>query len=188
LATQESILAAYATKTDSHIVNALKDHYFELRAGIGINKSPQLYGAFPTDAYSHTPSNAGAQQPGMTGQVKEDIMNRWAELGLEIKKGTIEINPIILDPAELLDHDSRFEYLTNAGEFKEVAVPTGGLAFTYCGILFTYTHAKNKQVKVHDGKALLFESNDLRIDEKHSLMVFNRSKNISEIEVSFPFL
>ena len=36
----------------------------------------------PTDPYSHTPGFAGVQQPGMTGQVKEEILTRWGELGL----------------------------------------------------------------------------------------------------------
>ncbi len=50
--------------------------------GIGVHKSPKLYGAFPTDPYSHTPvvykerSNLG-----MTGQVKEDIISRFGETG-----------------------------------------------------------------------------------------------------------
>ncbi len=39
-----------------------------------------MYGAIPTDPYSHTPGFAGAQQPGMTGPVKEDIC-RLGELG-----------------------------------------------------------------------------------------------------------
>ncbi len=52
---------------DPVVVGKIKDHYFEIKAGIGLNKSPELYGAFPTDAYSHTPGNAGVQQPGMTG-------------------------------------------------------------------------------------------------------------------------
>ena len=29
------------------------------------------------------PKHTGAKQPGMTGQVKEDIINRWAELGVQ---------------------------------------------------------------------------------------------------------
>ena len=36
-------------------------------------KTVRSYGAFPSDPYSHTPAHAGAQQPGMTGQVKEDF-------------------------------------------------------------------------------------------------------------------
>ena len=41
--------------SDQTIVGRLFDHYFEINEGIGVNKSPSLYGGFPTDPYSHTP-------------------------------------------------------------------------------------------------------------------------------------
>ena len=59
--------------------------YYRVREGIGFNKTPAEYGAFPTDPYSHTPGHGGAQQPGMTGQVKEEILTRWGELGLRVR-------------------------------------------------------------------------------------------------------
>ncbi|MDZ7764140.1 MAG: hypothetical protein U5K00_06890 [Melioribacteraceae bacterium] len=60
----------------------MKNYYYEIKEGIGVHKSPEKYGAFPTDPYSHTPSFAGVQQPGMTGQVKEDFISRIRELGI----------------------------------------------------------------------------------------------------------
>ena len=65
-------------------------------AGIGVHKSPSLYGAFPTDPYSHTPGGKGAQQPGMTGQVKEDILSRIGELGAIVSKGVLSFSPGLL--------------------------------------------------------------------------------------------
>ena len=55
-----------------------------------MHKSPELYGAFPTDPYSHTPAGKGAQQPGMTGQVKEDILSEVLEIGVFVKEGLIQ--------------------------------------------------------------------------------------------------
>lgn len=49
----------------------LAELYYEVRAGLGFNKSPAEYGAFPTDPYPRTPGRCGAQQPGMTGQAKD---------------------------------------------------------------------------------------------------------------------
>src|ERR1039458_5021052 len=43
----------------------------------------------PTDPYSHTPSFAGAQQPGMTGQVKEDLIARLGEMGVALEGGRL---------------------------------------------------------------------------------------------------
>ena len=64
----------------------------EINEGIGVHKSPSLYGAFPTDPYSHTPANKGAQQPGMTGQVKEDVISRFGEMGINIRQGKISFD------------------------------------------------------------------------------------------------
>ena len=82
LAVQECHQQALAKGESPEITSALSSHYYQIRHGIGVTKSPDLYGAFPTDPYSHTPGHMGAQQPGMTGQVKEDILSRFGELGV----------------------------------------------------------------------------------------------------------
>ena len=71
--------------------------YDRVRHGLGFNKTAAEYGAFPTDPYSHTPAHAGAQQPGMTGQVKEELLARWAELGLTVSRGSIRFSPALLE-------------------------------------------------------------------------------------------
>jgi len=58
-----------------------------------VHKPPARHGAIPTDPYSHTTGFAGAQQPGMTGQVKEDLLTRMSELGLHIEAGRISFRP-----------------------------------------------------------------------------------------------
>ncbi len=67
--------------------------YDRVRAGIGYEKSAVDYGAFPADPYSHTPPSGGAKQPGMTGQVKEEILTRLGELGIGIVGGTVRFEP-----------------------------------------------------------------------------------------------
>ena len=91
LAVMEYCLKAIEEGEDKTIIGRLIDHYYEINAGIGVHKSPELYGAFPTDPYSHTPAGKGAQQPGMTGQVKEDILSRMGELGVAVKEGKINL-------------------------------------------------------------------------------------------------
>ena len=88
----------------------LKKHYAEIREGIGSHKNPIEYGAFPFDPYSHTPTMAGAQQPGMTGQVKEDIISRWFELGVSVHDGQITFAPTMLTDADFQNGELRFTY------------------------------------------------------------------------------
>lgn len=96
LAVYEITKAAIDKNEDPALIGKLFDHYYEINAGIGAHKSPELYGAFPTDPYSHTPAGKGAQQPGMTGQVKEDILSRFGELGVRVSDGTLGFDPTIL--------------------------------------------------------------------------------------------
>lgn len=80
---------------------ALIAHYRRVRDGLGYRKGAADWGAFPADPYSHTPGEGGAQQPGMTGQVKEEILTRWGELGLRMRRGRVHFDPVLLDEAEL---------------------------------------------------------------------------------------
>ncbi|HSN65499.1 MAG TPA: hypothetical protein VLS94_02620, partial [Fusibacter sp.] len=102
LATQENYASIIKQDEHGEVANKLAEIFHELRAGIGVEKSPVDYGAFPTDAYSHTPSFAGVQQPGMTGQVKEDIISRFGELGVTILGGEINFDPSLLSKTEFL--------------------------------------------------------------------------------------
>ncbi len=84
LAVQETYQKAESENADPSKLSELKEFYYDIKEGIGVDKNPNDYGAFPTDPYSHTPSFSGVQQPGMTGQVKEDIISRFGELGVTI--------------------------------------------------------------------------------------------------------
>ena len=96
LAAQEAFLTATEGGAVAEVVDQLAECYADIRSGIGFNKSPQEYGAFPADPYSHTPAHSGARQPGMTGQVKEDIISRFGELGVEVHDGCLFIRPRLL--------------------------------------------------------------------------------------------
>ena len=76
LAVQESYKRALESGAEAGEIRALGEWYDDVRRGLGFTKTPQVYGAFPSDPYSHSPSHRGAQQPGMTGQVKEEILTR----------------------------------------------------------------------------------------------------------------
>ena len=88
----------------------LLKQYEEIREGIGSHKQPNEYGAFPFDPYSHTPSMAGVQQPGMTGQVKEDIISRWFELGISVHDGQVSFRPTMLTDKDFVNGELRFTY------------------------------------------------------------------------------
>lgn len=108
----------------------LISHYCEIREGIGSHKTPAEYGSFPFDAYSHTPSMSGVQQPGMTGQVKEDIISRFFELGVHVQDGQITFCPIMLTDADFRDGELRFSYCGTEIIYRKTGKGTGSVTLT----------------------------------------------------------
>jgi hypothetical protein len=184
LAVQECCLRAIAENAGASVIDRLLEHYYEIEAGIGVHKSPELYGAFPTDPYSHTPQHRGAQQPGMTGQVKEDILVRFGELGVFVKAGKLSFNPCLLRESEFLSETQSFEYVNVWGRKTQLALHAGTLCFTCCQIPVVYRIQDKPGVEVvmADGKSRVF--NSLELDEESSRHIFRRNGVVEKIWVS----
>ena len=132
LAVQENFFTALEQGADKETCQALGSLYYRVREGIGFNKSPAEFGAFPFDPYSHTPGHAGAQQPGMTGQVKEELLARFGELGVRVSGGLVKFEPALLRTREFVSEAREFKYLDVNNQWQELRVPKAGLAFTWC--------------------------------------------------------
>ncbi len=185
LASQECYFRAVDEGADPVTSGKLKDHYYEIKAGIGLNKSPELYGAFPTDAYSHTPGNAGAQQPGMTGQVKEDYLCRMRELGIHVQEGKIVFKSSLLNPVEYLHKDSVFEYFDINGLRQFRTLQKGQLGLTFCQVPIICSAANEEKITVTftGGKQISIAGN--QVDYEISNQIFQRTGAIAKLEVSF---
>jgi hypothetical protein len=184
LAVLECCLKAIHANESNEVVGRLLEHYYEINEGIGVHKSPELYGAFPTDPYSHTPAGKGAQQPGMTGQVKEDILSRFGELGVFVNEGKLHFDPCMLRKEEFLTEAKTFDYITLQNEKGELQLSEGELAFTYCQLPIVYkiSSENSVEVKLNDGK--LIDFTNLSLDKNLSEHVFRRSGEIKVIRVS----
>ncbi|MEN0046579.1 MAG: hypothetical protein AAF806_05950, partial [Bacteroidota bacterium] len=165
-------------------IGRLLEHYYEINEGIGVHKPPQLYGAFPTDAYSHTPANKGAQQPGMTGQVKEDILSRFGELGVFVKAGQLQFHPVLLKREEFISEPTIFNYIDIHNEPQQTQAVENSLCFTYCQvpIIYTISDDDNLIIKYKDETAEIQES--LNLDANISQQIFKRTGEITQIKVS----
>ncbi|UCG77118.1 MAG: hypothetical protein JSV95_08085 [Gemmatimonadota bacterium] len=182
LAVQECCLAADARGDDGF--GELARWYYDVRSGLGFNKAPDLYGAFPTDPYSHTPGFAGARQPGMTGQVKEEIITRLGELGLSVQDGRVCFNPVLLRRSEFLSSPETFDYYDVAGRLQTLALEEETLVFTYCQvpIVFRISEERKLTLALSDGTSRILEG--LVLDESSSREIFRRSGRIVRLDVS----
>jgi hypothetical protein len=186
LAVQETYQRALEAGESSTLLGALKAAYYEVRSGLGFNKTPAEYGAFPADPYSHTPAHAGAQQPGMTGQVKEDILARLGELGVEVRGGRLGFAPSLLRRAEFLDEAVSPTVRGLSGPVV-LRLEPGSLAFTFCQVPVVY-HLSGPPAQVtvtrSDGSLSAFEGSTL--DAATSREVFERTGAVTRIDVTVP--
>ncbi|MEM6515670.1 MAG: hypothetical protein AAF688_05765 [Bacteroidota bacterium] len=183
LAVLEVCHRAIDENQDESLIGKLLEHYYEINEGIGVHKSPELYGAFPTDPYSHTPFGKGAQQPGMTGQVKEDILSRIGELGVFVKDGQLVFNPSMLRKTEFLTQAKDFEYYDVKGKAQTLQLSNNNLAFTYCQVPIVY-HLTDKvgiEVMMSNGDSI--SSDNLEIDKEISNQIFNRENKVKALRV-----
>ena len=169
LAIAENIEKAKKAGESNDSLSKLREHYFEVKKGIGAHKQPQEYGSFPFDPYSHTPMMAGVQQPGMTGQVKEDIISRFMELGIRVENGMITIQPILLRTEEFVTTDAAFPELS----------------FSYCSVPFIYRKDGKTGTEVIFSNGSTEENENYYLTQTVSKLVFGRSKEIASVIVHF---
>jgi hypothetical protein len=184
LAVEECCLKAVKEKSSPDVIGKLMEHFYEINEGIGVHKSPKLYGAFSIDPYSHTPGNKGVQQPGMTGQVKEDILSRIGELGALVHKGQLSFQPSLLRASEFIDAAAEFRYVNLDQKACDIALPANTIAFTYCQVPIIYTVASVAAIEVtfSSGKTETIQSNNL--PTHISEMIFGRTGEVTSVRVS----
>jgi hypothetical protein len=187
LAVGENFQLACATDASPSTVQHLGELYYKIREGIGFNKTPQEYGAFPTDPYSHTPKHAGAQQPGMTGQVKEELIARFIELGVNVTNGAVSFTPALLRKQEFLTHAIDFKYLDTAGNWQMLAIEPNQLAFTWCQvpIIYNANNNNNNMISIiyNEGEEHCIDGLSINSDQVKPL--FKRTGIINRIVVDF---
>lgn len=188
LAVQECHQQAVSQGADPEVIRRLAEHYHALVAGVGVHKPPQQYGAFPTDPYSHTPAGRGAQQPGMTGQVKEDILTRIGEFGASVQAGRLRFAPRLLAADAFGTDAGTFAYVATDGTAQQLALPPQSLCFTYCQVpvVYTLTAAATPEITVvqNDGSQTTIVGDQLPAATSQQL--FDRAGTIRVLRVQIP--
>mgnify|MGYP001213424306 FL=1 len=179
-----AVQEVHATAGPAEIADRLAAAYERIRGGLGFNKSAREYGAFPTDPYSHTPGQGGARQPGMTGQVKEEVITRFGELGVRVENGRLRFAPRLLCVDELHASPTRLEYFGLDGAPHVLEIPPDGLGFTVCQIPVVYRAESQEQrvLVVRPNNRVDVVPGDT-LDEATTQQVIQRRGEIVRIEV-----
>jgi len=184
LAAQEIYFRAERENAPASLRRGLAAAYYDIRRGLGDAKEPGQYGAFPMDPYSHTPANAGAKQPGLTGQVKEDILCRQGELGIFLEDGQIVLRPSLLRRAEFRPAPGEFTFHDVRGKEQTIRLPADSLAFTFCQTPFVYRLAKNEGAVVTFADGTSSAGVGLELDAATSRAILGRTGAVAKVQVN----
>ncbi len=186
LALQEIHVRAVGENPGSAETARLAGVYGEIRHGLGFTKDSKTYGAFPSDPYSHSPRHGGAQQPGMTGQVKEEILTRMGELGMQVEHGCVRFNPTLLKRREFFKTPHVFEFIDIGGEVRTWHLGADSLAFTAFQVPVCYLLGGRPSITLEhaNGGSTSIEGNLL--SEADSRRLFERDGSIRHIIVTIP--
>lgn len=183
LAVQETCLWAIQKNADAASINRLTAHYDAINEGIGVHKSPQRYGAFPITPYSHTPLHKGAQQPGMTGQVKEDILCRIGELGVYVRNRQLVFEPTLLRREEFLKSVRKAMYVDIWGQPQSITLGVKSLLFTYCSVPVVYAFDDEERIEMEKTDNTIHTCQSLKLSEADTMTVLHRTGRIKKISV-----
>ncbi len=182
LAVQETILR---TRSEAS-ARALIEKYSDIRKGLGFNKSPEVYGAFPIDPYSHTPKGQGAKQPGMTGMVKEEILTRQMELGFSVEAGTVVFDFLFFDKEELPAQGTTFHYWNASGQKETIDMPAGALLYSICQVPVIVQTGNEACIEVHLSDGSMHKINGHTLGKANSQHIFQRDSVVHHLVVSIP--
>ena len=120
----------------------------------------------------------------MTGQVKEDILSRFGELGVFVKEGKLQFNPKLLRGEEFLSEPKSFKYVAINNDVKTINLEAESICFTYCQVPIVYQLENKNGVLVSYNNNKVSEFDGLELDKTTSETVFKRTGDIDKIIVS----
>jgi hypothetical protein len=119
----------------------------------------------------------------MTGQVKEDILCRFGELGVFVKNGCINFNPRLLRKNEFLKSQASFNYVNIDGKEKQLQLENDTLCFTYCQVPVIYKISDQDKLVVKFSNGVIREFDSLLLEPEISKEIFQRTASVDCIEV-----
>ena len=160
----------------AEIQERLHGLYHRVRDGLGFRRTPHQFGAYPIDAYSHTPGDRGAQQPGMTGQVKEELLTRRMELGVRFCNGEIHFKPSLM-------REDEWPNQSRSNQVLQRDLPAGEVFFQLCGVPVLYHMGSSASIKVQTTDGFTEISGSV-LPQELSQRLFARDGTIAELHVT----
>jgi hypothetical protein len=115
--------------------------------------------------------------------VKEDVISRFAELGISISDVAISFDPQLMSPEEFLKAPARFSFVSQEGDEGQITLSAGQMAFTLCQTPVIYTRAEQPGITLHRSGGSSEEIVGKRLTAIDSEALFSRRAEIARIDV-----
>jgi hypothetical protein len=123
----------------------------------------------------------GAQQPGMTGQVKEELLTRRAELGLRLRAGQLVVDPLLLSSRELSPTPTSWPA-------HGLELPANALGYTLAGVpVIVRAGADEPLIRVIGHRGDVEVSPGLALDVETTQRLLRRDGGITRVDVELPW-
>jgi hypothetical protein len=124
----------------------------------------------------------------MTGQVKEDLISRFGELGASVECGRLSFRPSFAARDEFLLEPREFRYVDASGKEETALIGKGCYAFTICQVLVVAHRgsgdiAQRIEIDRPDGSKAVVRG--LELDEAESAGIFGRSLAARRLDLFF---
>ena len=122
----------------------------------------------------------------MTGQVKEQVLTRFGELGVEVHEGRVRFAPRLIPGSEFTSAPMSASFRGGDGRSTTLELEAGSLAFTYCGVPVVYRLGGTAaiELEVADGRLERIEGPSL--SRAQSSALFARGGAYRRISVTVP--
>ena len=120
----------------------------------------------------------------MTGQVKEEVLTRLAELSIRVQNGQVRFDPILLRHSEFLTSPSALEFFDVTGQRQSIALAPGQLGFTYCQVPVVLKASSKASIVITRADGSESGVDGLELSPEDSLSLFKKLGEISSIVVS----
>ena len=105
------------------------------------------------------------------------------ELGVFIKEGKLNFNPVLLRANEFLKEASVYDYVSVEGDEDSIVLSENSLAFSCCQVPVVYKLSNSRKIKVYYPEDTPFEIEGLTLDLAISTEIFSRSGKVKSLEV-----
>src|SRR5208283_3615042 len=133
----------------------------------------------------HTPGFAGVQQPGMTGQVKEDLISRLGEMGVAVEGGRLGFHAHLVSRSEFLKEARTFRFYDLDGQERSLDLASGTLVFTTCQMPVVAHQSGPPRIEITPAHGSRQTVEGLSLDAETSAAVFERTGAVRQLDVFF---